>query len=96
MLLQVAQYLILSGTKIGCRAGDCGACTVLIGELQEGKIRYQSMTSCLTPLANVQGKHVLTVEGIEVESLSPVQKIDRTKWYPVWLLYLGICLSIDR
>jgi xanthine dehydrogenase small subunit len=53
----------LRGTKIGCREGDCGACTVLIGTLNDGKIDYMSATSCLTPLANVQGKHIVTVEG---------------------------------
>ena len=54
----------LKGTKIGCREGDCGACTVLIGELSDEALRYRSMTSCLMPLANAHGKHVVTVEGI--------------------------------
>ncbi|MGI4874926.1 MAG: FAD binding domain-containing protein [Janthinobacterium lividum] len=68
----------LTGTKIGCREGDCGACTVLVGELSADKqsIAYQSMTSCLTPLGNVQGKHVVTVEGINRAGgqLTPVQQ----------------------
>ncbi|MCC6459323.1 MAG: FAD binding domain-containing protein [Saprospiraceae bacterium] len=67
----------LCGTKIGCREGDCGACTVLVGERQGGTIRYRSMTSCLTPLANIQGKHVVTIEGInhpERQVLTPVQE----------------------
>ena len=64
----------LMGTKIGCREGDCGACTVLVGELIEKKIRYRSMTSCLVPLGNVQGKHVITVEGINGDGLNPVQQ----------------------
>jgi xanthine dehydrogenase small subunit len=68
----------LTGTKIGCREGDCGACTVLVGELAEDgqRIAYQSMTSCLTPLGNVHGKHVVTVEGINQASgqLTPVQR----------------------
>jgi xanthine dehydrogenase small subunit len=68
----------LKGTKIGCREGDCGACTVLVGELApDGQaVNYQSMTSCLTPLGNVQGKHVVTVEGINAASgrLTPVQQ----------------------
>ncbi|HQR00169.1 MAG TPA: 2Fe-2S iron-sulfur cluster-binding protein, partial [Ferruginibacter sp.] len=42
----------LTGTKIGCREGDCGACTVLVGDLENGKLVYRSMTSCLMPLGN--------------------------------------------
>ncbi|HEB62782.1 MAG TPA: 2Fe-2S iron-sulfur cluster binding domain-containing protein, partial [Bacteroidetes bacterium] len=54
----------LKGTKSGCKEGDCGACTVLSGTLLEnGKVEYKSITSCLTPLANVHGKHIVTVEG---------------------------------
>lgn len=56
----------LRGTKIGCREGDCGACTVLIGTMKEGKLEYMSATSCLTPLPNVHGKHVVTVEGLNL------------------------------
>lgn len=54
----------LTGTKIGCREGDCGACTVLVGELVNDELHYQSMTSCLMPLGNVHGKHIVTIEGI--------------------------------
>ncbi len=65
----------LMGTKIGCREGDCGACTVLVGELSNaGEVVYRSMTSCLLPLANIQNKHVVTVEGInQQEGLTPIQ-----------------------
>lgn len=54
----------LKGTKIGCREGDCGACTILVGELSDEKVKYRSQTSCLMPLANARGKHIVTVEGI--------------------------------
>ena len=54
----------LKGTKIGCREGDCGACTILVGELNDDAVKYRSQTSCLMPLANAAGKHVVTVEGI--------------------------------
>ncbi|MFV0388922.1 MAG: FAD binding domain-containing protein [Pyrinomonadaceae bacterium] len=65
----------LKGTKIGCREGDCGACTVLVGELQNNNIRYRTQTSCLMPLANAAGKHIVTIEGINKDAglLTPVQ-----------------------
>jgi xanthine dehydrogenase small subunit len=62
------------GTKIGCREGDCGACAVLVGEIRNGELCYKSMTSCLVPLSNAHGKHIVTVEGINFDSgLNPVQ-----------------------
>ncbi|MBK0402033.1 FAD binding domain-containing protein [Adhaeribacter sp. BT258] len=64
----------LKGTKIGCREGDCGACTVLVGSLENGHVTYRSVTSCLMPLANAGGKHIVTVEGLNLPELSPVQK----------------------
>ena len=63
----------LKGTKIGCREGDCGACSVLVGEEKDGKMEYKSITSCVTPLGNVSGKHVVTVEGLNMTDLTPVQ-----------------------
>ena len=59
----------LTGTKSGCREGDCGACTVLVGTCAGDKMSYQSMTSCLLPLANLQGKHLVTIEGINNDEL---------------------------
>jgi len=65
----------LTGTKIGCREGDCGACTILVGEMKNGELVYQSMTSCITPLINIHGKHVLTIEGINGDNLTPIQTL---------------------
>lgn len=65
----------LRGTKIGCREGDCGACTILIGSIKNGKVEYMSATSCLTPLPNIHGKHVVTIEGLNLqEKLNQAQR----------------------
>jgi xanthine dehydrogenase small subunit len=54
----------LTGTKEGCREGDCGACTILIGELHNDEMQYKSVNSCLMPLGDAMGKHLITIEGI--------------------------------
>ncbi len=66
----------LKGTKIGCREGDCGACTILVGELVDDSVKYRTQTSCLMPLANANGKHIVTVEGINKpnDELTEVQQ----------------------
>jgi len=63
----------LKGTKIGCREGDCGACTVLEGRIVNNVVKYKTIISCLTPLGNIHGKHIVTIEGLNLEKLSPVQ-----------------------
>ncbi|GMT44177.1 MAG: xanthine dehydrogenase small subunit [bacterium] len=74
VLLDFIRYKMhLTGTKAGCREGDCGACTVLEGHLENGKVRYKSIVSCLTPLGNVQGRHIVTIEGLQKDKMSPVQ-----------------------
>lgn len=67
-LLEVLREdLQLTGTKFGCGEGQCRACTVLI----DG----QSMPSCLTSVGTVQGKDVLTIEGLaKGDELHPVQE----------------------
>jgi len=64
----------LIGTKIGCREGDCGACNLLMGELIDGKMYYKSLTSCITPLGNAQGKHIVSIEGLNMDELTPYQQ----------------------
>ncbi len=74
MLDFIRYHQHLTGTKIGCREGDCGACTVLVGDIKNGELVYRSVTSCLMPLGNAQGKHIVTVEGVNMEGLNFIQQ----------------------
>lgn len=75
VLLEFVRYhQHLTGTKTGCNEGDCGACTMLVGELHNNDLQYRSLTSCLTPLGNVHGKHVVTIEGLNMDGLNPIQQ----------------------
>jgi xanthine dehydrogenase small subunit len=64
----------LTGTKTGCREGDCGACVVMMGEFLEDKLCYKTVVSCLTPLGAAANKHIVTIEGLNGMALSPVQE----------------------
>ncbi len=67
---------VLRGTKEGCAEGDCGACTVLIGELGDGDLSYMPVTACICLLVMLDGKHVVTVEHLSGRDgqLHPVQQ----------------------
>jgi xanthine dehydrogenase small subunit len=72
----------LTGTKIVCSEGDCGSCTVLVGRPDGKALRYQPIDSCIRQMFQLDGVHVVTVEGLGsgempdhgAERLTPVQQ----------------------
>jgi xanthine dehydrogenase/oxidase len=69
----------LKGTKLGCGEGGCGACTVVLQvadcQSEKRRIKHLAINACLFPLVGVDGKHVITVEGIgNVERPHPLQE----------------------
>ncbi|QUM75852.1 xanthine dehydrogenase small subunit [Moritella sp. 24] len=64
------------GTKEGCASGDCGACTVVLGDVVDGRIRYTSVNACITFVSALHGKQLITVEDLKSKdgSLHQVQQ----------------------
>jgi isoquinoline 1-oxidoreductase alpha subunit len=81
LLWVVREHLKLTGTKFGCGAGLCGACTVHVNGV--------AVRSCQTPLSEVKGKTVTTIEGLSPNASHPLQKA----WIEEQVPQCGYCQS---
>lgn len=73
-VLEYLHRINLHGTREGCGEGDCGACSVSLGEKTETGFRYRVVTSCIMSAVQLHGKHLVTIEGLaEKKKLHPVQ-----------------------
>jgi len=81
LLWYLRDQIDLTGTKFGCGMGLCGACTVHV----DGK----AMRSCTTPMNNVAGKSILTIEGLSPKGDHPLQ----TAWKTLNVPQCGYCQS---
>ena len=65
----------LVGTKVVCAEGDCGSCTVLVGRLRNGELKFEGFDSCIQYLYQLDCTHVITVEGLKQDNqIHPVQQ----------------------
>jgi isoquinoline 1-oxidoreductase alpha subunit len=81
LLWVIREHLKLTGTKYGCGAGMCGACTV--------HLNGRSVRSCQTPVASAAGKQVTTIEGLSPNGDHPLQQA----WLELQVPQCGYCQS---
>jgi isoquinoline 1-oxidoreductase subunit alpha len=81
LLWVIRDHLRMTGTKFGCGAGLCGACTVNVGDA--------AVFACQTEVGEVEGKYVATVEGLSADNSHPLQKA----WIAEQVPQCGYCQS---
>ena len=65
----------LTGTKEGCGEGDCGACTVAVGRLRDGAVRYEPDNACILLLGQLDGAELVLVEDLAACRVALVRPI---------------------
>jgi isoquinoline 1-oxidoreductase alpha subunit len=81
LLWVIRDHLGLTGTKYGCGAALCGACTV--------HVNGRAQRSCVTPVSAIEGAKVVTIEGLSADSSHPLQKA----WIAEQVPQCGYCQS---
>jgi isoquinoline 1-oxidoreductase alpha subunit len=79
LLWVLRDVLGLTGTKFGCGLGLCGSCTVLVDD--------EPVRSCITPVSNMPGKTIVTIEGLSEDASHPVQ----AAWLDEKVVQCGYC-----
>ncbi|MFL9925704.1 xanthine dehydrogenase small subunit [Herbaspirillum lusitanum] len=76
VLQHLREDLHCTGTKEGCAEGDCGACTVVVGELRNDQLELKTVNSCIQFLPTLDGRALFTVEDLKQHDgcLHPVQQ----------------------
>ncbi|MDP8231554.1 MAG: FAD binding domain-containing protein [Candidatus Zophobacter franzmannii] len=62
--LELVHRMGMQSVKEVCSEGDCGACTIAVGSLDESGFHYRSVTACIYPATKLHGTHVMTTEGL--------------------------------
>ena len=85
-----------TGTKEGCAEGDCGACTIALGELHEGAVRYRAFNSCIQLLPTLDGKQLLTVEDLAGGEASGPRSNQNPELHPVQQAMVEVPIVLRR
>ena len=85
LLWAIRDHLGLTGTKYGCGMALCGACTV--------HVNGEPTRSCVTPVSAVEGKRVVTIEGVWSTSQAPTARAVKAAWIDKDVVQCGYCQS---